>query len=84
MICTPPPPSAGRRSRRDSENNKGLVPKIREGEVKGRPIMSQPKSKFTSSQQLVPVEVIERLIFLIRGQKVMLDANLAELYSVTV
>ena len=45
--------------------------------------MSQPKSKTTSSQQLVPVEVIERRIFLIRGQKVMLDANLAELYSVT-
>jgi hypothetical protein len=30
---------------------------------------------------LVPVEVIERRIYLIRGQKVMLDADLAELYQ---
>jgi hypothetical protein len=32
---------------------------------------------------LVPVEVIERRIYLIRGQKVMLDRDLAELYDVT-
>jgi len=31
---------------------------------------------------LVPAEVIERRIFLIRGQKVMLDSHLAELYQV--
>jgi len=31
---------------------------------------------------LLPVERIGRLIFLIRGQKVMLDADLAELYGV--
>jgi hypothetical protein len=31
----------------------------------------------------VPVEVIERRIYLIRGQKVMLDQDLAELYGVT-
>jgi len=31
----------------------------------------------------VPVEIIERKIFLIRGQKVMLDSDLAELYEVT-
>src|ERR1700680_3467931 len=30
----------------------------------------------------VPVELIERRIYLIRGQKVMLDADLAELYRV--
>jgi phage regulator Rha-like protein len=30
----------------------------------------------------VPVEVIERRIYLIRGQKVMLDSHLAELYGV--
>jgi ORF6N domain len=29
----------------------------------------------------VPVEVIERRIYLIRGQKVMLDTDLAELYQ---
>lgn len=32
---------------------------------------------------LVPVERIERLIYLIRGQKVMLDSDLAEIYGVT-
>jgi len=32
---------------------------------------------------LVPVEIIERKILLIRGEKVMLDADLATLYGVT-
>ena len=32
--------------------------------------------------QLIPAEVIERKIFLIRGHKVMLDRDLAELYGV--
>ena len=32
--------------------------------------------------QLVPAEIIERHISLIRGHKVMLDSNLAELYQV--
>jgi len=36
-----------------------------------------------SSRDLIPVEVIERRIFLIRGHKVMLDSDLAELYGVT-
>lgn len=31
---------------------------------------------------LVPVEVIERKIYLIRGEKVMLSSDLAELYGV--
>ncbi len=33
-------------------------------------------------QELIPVEVIERKIYLIRGHKVMLDNDLAELYGV--
>lgn len=33
-------------------------------------------------ESLVPVEIIERKILLIRGQKVMLDADLADLYGV--
>lgn len=33
-------------------------------------------------EQLIPLEVIERKIFLIRGKKVMLDADLADLYGV--
>ena len=41
-----------------------------------------PKKK-PDSQQLVPVEIIERRILLIRGHKVMLDSHLAELYEVT-
>ena len=40
-------------------------------------------AKRTSSGELpVPVEAITRRIYLIRGQKVMLDADLAELYGV--
>jgi hypothetical protein len=31
---------------------------------------------------LIPVEIIENKIYLIRGQKVMLDRDLAELYGV--
>jgi len=34
------------------------------------------------SKELVPVEVIENKIYLIRGQKVMLDRDLAQLYEV--
>ena len=33
--------------------------------------------------QLVPVERVERLIHLVRGEKVLLDADLAVLYGVT-
>jgi hypothetical protein len=36
----------------------------------------------TDKQSLVPVERVERMILLIRGQKVMLDSDLAELYAV--
>ena len=32
---------------------------------------------------LIPIEVIEKKIFLLRGQKVMLDKNLAQLYGVS-
>ena len=34
------------------------------------------------SEGIVPIEVIERRIYLIRGQKVMLDSDLADLYGV--
>jgi hypothetical protein len=33
-------------------------------------------------KSLIPMEVIERKILLVRGQKVMLDRDLAELYRV--
>ncbi len=35
-----------------------------------------------TQQSMVPVEVIERRIYLIRGQKVMLDSDLAALHQV--
>ncbi len=42
-----------------------------------------PKVKRSASENLpIPVEMIERRIFLIRGHKVMLDADLADLYGV--
>ena len=40
------------------------------------------KSQIATSNLAIPAERIERSIFLIRGQKVMLDADLAELYGV--
>ncbi len=44
--------------------------------------MSKPKSRATPSRQHVPIEVIEQRIFSIRGEKVILDADLAKLYGV--
>lgn len=35
-----------------------------------------------SMKELIPVEIIERKIYLIRGEKVMLDSDLAALYGV--
>jgi hypothetical protein len=39
--------------------------------------------KATTNRQLIPMETISRRILLIRGQKVMLDADLAALYEVS-
>ena len=36
----------------------------------------------SNDKALVPVERIERLIYLVRGQKVMLDSDLAEIYGI--
>jgi hypothetical protein len=41
------------------------------------------KTNICPEQLPVPVELIERRIYLIRGQEVMLDADLAELYQAT-
>jgi ORF6N domain len=38
--------------------------------------------KKPASQQLMPIEVIERRIYLVRGHKVMFDFDLAVLYQV--
>ena len=37
----------------------------------------------TAKKSVIPLERIEKWIFLVRGQKVMLDSDLAELYGVT-
>ena len=39
--------------------------------------------KLTSRSLAIPVQLIERRIYLIRGHKVMIDVDLAELYGVT-
>ena len=39
------------------------------------------KSTTPAASLPVPLELIERRIYIIRGQKVMLDADLAELYQ---
>src|SRR5262245_19813481 len=44
-------------------------------------IRDQPTAVSKKAASL-PVEIIERRIYLIRGKKVMLDADLAELYQV--
>jgi len=41
------------------------------------------QAKATDIRSLVPVELIERAILLMRGQRVILDADLAELYGTT-
>ncbi len=43
---------------------------------------SMRKGGIMGDKSLVPVERIERLILLVRGEKVMLDSHLAELYGV--
>ncbi len=40
-------------------------------------------TKSTTAKALIPIEIIERKIFLLRRQKVMIDKDLAELYGVT-
>ncbi len=45
--------------------------------------MPEQESQSISSEQLDPVEQIERRIFLFRGHKVLLDSDLAKLYGVS-
>ncbi|HKP81899.1 MAG TPA: ORF6N domain-containing protein, partial [Pyrinomonadaceae bacterium] len=42
-----------------------------------------PHKKLTTTSLTLSVQLIERRIYLIRGQKVMVDFDLAELYGVT-
>ena len=45
--------------------------------------MGEKKRAGTKAEGLVPVEIIQSKIFLIRGRKVMLDRDLADLYGVS-
>ncbi len=44
--------------------------------------MTTKKQETKAQTSLMPIETIERHIYLLRGQKVMLDSDLAELYGV--
>jgi len=52
------------------------------GAGKARAVFLQAEHTFMEGEMLVPSERIERSILFIRGQKVMLDADLADLYGV--
>ena len=41
-----------------------------------------PKIGMADDNKIIPIEIIERRIYVIRGQKVMLDSDLAELYGI--
>ena len=45
--------------------------------------MSEGRVRMADAKSILPLGRVERTILLIRGQKVILDADLAELYSVT-
>ena len=52
--------------------------------INANPFMSKRNPPFSPSQRLpVPVEMIERRIFLIRGHRVMMDSDLAQIYGVS-
>src|SRR5882724_6492049 len=57
--------------------------KDRDGDARRRPHSSQPVTPMTRSKALAPVEDISRAILILRGQRVILDADLAALYGVT-
>ncbi len=46
-------------------------------------VSAVPTKKSLSKSGTVPVQLIERRIYLIRGHKVMIDADLPELYEAT-
>jgi hypothetical protein len=48
----------------------------------GSPMASKMLARTAANRVAVPVELIQRRIFVIRGQKVMLDRDLSELYGV--
>ena len=45
-------------------------------------LMEKRKLSPITERSLVPIEIIERRIYLVRGEKVMLDRDLADLYGV--
>jgi ORF6N domain len=49
----------------------------------GKKVVLKDSRSVNAEARIIPVEYIERRIFLLREQKVMLDSDLAELYQVT-
>lgn len=49
----------------------------------GIPVRSKESIIMSNEETLIPIESIERAILFIRGQKVMLDADLAQVYGVS-
>src|SRR3989344_5034430 len=48
----------------------------------GKTLSNMKQKKMPTKVVSIPVEIIERRIYLVRGQKVMLDSDLADLYQV--
>jgi hypothetical protein len=51
--------------------------------LQGGTLLVRMSTRMAEDKRLIPAGDIERLIYLIRGQKVMLDFDLAEIYGVT-
>lgn len=45
-------------------------------------MLKQDKNSDSVAQYISPIEIIEKRIFLIRNQKVMIDADLSDIYEV--
>ena len=59
------------------------LPSLYDSEGTCYSVVMPHKKKLTTTSLSVSVQLIERRIYLIRGQKVMLDFDLAELYGIT-
>jgi hypothetical protein len=59
------------------------VPKISPPLVGGDRGGGYEECRMGQAKSLVPLELVERTILLVKGQKVILDADLAKLYGVT-
>ena len=59
------------------------IPYCRKKRLSDHPLSHKIERIMPGKQLIVPVERIERSILLVRGQRVILDADLAQMYGVT-